>query len=273
MDTVYRKRLAFLGDAVLKSDVVKYLVARQGLQWPDLCRHTEYFVSNASLSVVFEKLQLQKAIDSYVLKSGITSVHNKATYIEALLGSTEMLAPKQTCKVVAKVINLLKGTLPRPLPLEPLLFEMKLAKSATTKKPCRLSCADTLRSRAASKAPTADHGEESTSKSKAKALAFSLKTASRSKTCELHQSPARAATQQKPTTIVKQFSSGINNVNATVSMLKKPPSNVNRNNVDSVIRHQAASYFVVVRRKAPMLLCGGVRKTVKKNTHLLFLSP
>ena len=37
MDTPYRKRLAFLGEAVLKPYVVKFLVARQGLQWIDLC--------------------------------------------------------------------------------------------------------------------------------------------------------------------------------------------------------------------------------------------
>lgn len=187
-DTPYRKRLAFLGDAVLKPYVVKFLVARQGLQWIDLCRQTEHLVSNAYLSVVFEKLKLQKSIDSYVGQWGTNDIHDKATYVEAMLGLTEMLAPKNSCTVVANIISLLNEMLPEPLPLRLPPFEIRLPKSAINKKPCRLSCAgaDTLSSRAASKPPTADQKEEATSKSRSTMLAFSLKTGSSSEIRKMH---------------------------------------------------------------------------------------
>ena len=65
----YRKRLAFYGDAVLKASVIHNLMSRHGLQWPELCSRTEQVVSNALLSVVFDKLKLPEAISPVLGKS------------------------------------------------------------------------------------------------------------------------------------------------------------------------------------------------------------
>ena len=197
-----------------------------------------------------------------------------------MLGLTEMTAPKNSCMVVANIISLLNEMLPEPLPLKLPPFEMKVDKSAINKEPCRLSCAgaDTLNSRAASKPPTADQKEEATSKSRAKTLAFSLMTGPSSKICKVHRHWATAATKQKPSTVVEQQNDGFNaavlpDSDHVVPVRQKPPCNVSTNKGGSIIRDQDVPYIVAVRRRAPMSLSGGVKKTVKENIHLLFLSP
>ena len=228
---------------------------------------------------MFERLQLQNCIDSYVRECGTNAVHDKGTYVEAMLGLTEMVAPKNSFTVVANIISLLNEMLPEPLPLRLPLFEIKLAKSAINKTPCRLSsaAADTLSSRAASKLPTADQKEEATSRSRPTTLAVSLKTGPSSQIRKMHQHWATAAKKQKPYTVVEQQNDGINAAalpdnDHVVPVRQKPPCNVITNNGDSIIRDQDAPYIIAVRRRAPMSLSGGVKRTVKENIQLLFLS-
>lgn len=146
-DDAYRRRLAFFGDAVLKFTVIKILMARKGLQWPGLHSMTEKFITNASLSVVFDKLQFRDGIDKAlgltVCPSASYSTHTKATFVEAMLGATDLLAPQHTCAVVTSLMDMLEGT-GIHYPAAP-TFRMKA-------KPCRLKCSGVLGSRAASKA-------------------------------------------------------------------------------------------------------------------------
>ena len=62
-----------------------------------------------------ERLNLFESVRQVAFKT-------RLPYIEAMLGLTEMVAPKNSCMVVANIIDLVKGMVPRPLML---LFEME----------------------------------------------------------------------------------------------------------------------------------------------------
>jgi hypothetical protein len=61
-DKKYMKRLAFFGDANLKSCVVTELVRRGGICCASLCSNTESYITNKNLSLVFGKLSFGTAM-------------------------------------------------------------------------------------------------------------------------------------------------------------------------------------------------------------------
>lgn len=149
-DELYRRRLAFFGDAVLKVTVIKILMARKGLECPHLHVRTEKFLTNASLSVLFDKLQFKEGIDRALglteCKATSYTTHAKATYVEAMLGATELLAPQHTCAVVTSMMDMLEGSGSQHKAAPVATFSMK-PKDSTS----RLQGSGALKSRAASK--------------------------------------------------------------------------------------------------------------------------
>lgn len=107
----YMKRLAFLGDAVLKSYVVTDLIGRGGICCAGLCSRTESYITNKNLSLVFDKLSFGTAI-SWTAPSffGISRPSTKlmGTCIESMLGCTEMHRPERTYEVVVRLMEFLE---------------------------------------------------------------------------------------------------------------------------------------------------------------------
>lgn len=64
-------------------------------------------VNNKYLSDIFDKIEVQKAIylENHTLKCGEQNVNFKATFIEALLGLTEIMAPEHMSTVVSSIID------------------------------------------------------------------------------------------------------------------------------------------------------------------------
>ncbi len=109
----YLHRLAFLGDAVLKSYVVNELVAQAGIYCNKLFKRTYAYVSNASLALVFVKL-------AFETRSGSKNIIKfRGTVIEAMLGYTEMHNPQLTRQVVKQIMNVIDATRDAVVPSKP----------------------------------------------------------------------------------------------------------------------------------------------------------
>lgn len=114
----YMKRLAFLGDAVLKPYVVTELISREGICSAGLCSRTESYITNKNLSLVFDKLSFGVAISLTVPSFfGLSLPCTKlmGTIIESMLGCTEMYCPEYTYEVVVVLMDFIdKSNLGKP---------------------------------------------------------------------------------------------------------------------------------------------------------------
>ncbi len=102
------KRLAFLGDAVLKSYVVTELIGRGGICCAGLCSRTESYITNKNLSLVFDKLSFGTAISwtiPFFFGVSRPSTRFMGTCIESMLGSTELHCPERTHEVVVRLME------------------------------------------------------------------------------------------------------------------------------------------------------------------------
>lgn len=90
-------------------------MTKKGLQWPGLCSTTAKYLTNASLSLVFDSLHIEKAIvialDWPPLEYATYTQHQQGTHVEAMLGAIELLGPQQTSLVVEAIIEMLNDSL------------------------------------------------------------------------------------------------------------------------------------------------------------------
>ena len=104
-------RLAFLGDAVLKSCVVTELIERGEICCAGLCSRTESYITNKNLSIVFEKLSFGNAVSWTVPNFfGVSRPSTKlmGTIIESMLGGTQIHRPECTKEVVVRLMEILE---------------------------------------------------------------------------------------------------------------------------------------------------------------------
>ena len=279
-DVPCRKRLAFYGDAVLKASVIKTLMGRQGLQWPQLCRRTEQLVvSNAHLSVVFDKLKFPEAISLVLHKSAYEcrkySVHYKATYTEAMLGLTELLAAEHTCAVAASIIDLCKESSDSRMmfnmkPDKPAL-RLKLSKSAGRLK--------SVKSPKSAQSPAERQPAKSWVKAQTAKPTRSLPE-TRSAELAVEMKAAKSAVNKKFAKTTKCRLNCFDVLGSrTACKISPAPASVRPCHQDTetavtlrAIDTKTKPAYRAVRRKDPFSLHGGVQKKVR-NTHLIFLTP
>ena len=117
-DKQYMKRLAFLGDAVLKPYVVTELIRREGICCAGLYSRTESYITNKNLSLIFDKLSFGIAMSLTVpsfFGLSLPSTKLMGTIIESMLRCTEMYCPEYTYKVVVVLMELMeKSNLEKP---------------------------------------------------------------------------------------------------------------------------------------------------------------
>lgn len=117
-DKQYMKRLAFLGDAVLKPYVVTELIRRKGICCAGLYSRTGSYITNKNLSLIFDKLSFGIAMSLTVpsfFGLSLPSTKLMGTIIESMLGCTEMYCPEYTYKVVVVLMEFLeKSNLGKP---------------------------------------------------------------------------------------------------------------------------------------------------------------
>ncbi len=105
------KRLAFLGDAILKAYVITELIRRGGICCAGLCSTTESYITNKNLSFVFTKLSFGTAMSLTVpsfFGHSLPSTKLMGTCIERMLGCTEMYCPESTYAVVVVLMEFLE---------------------------------------------------------------------------------------------------------------------------------------------------------------------
>lgn len=220
----HRKRLAFLGDSVLKTQVIKVLFAKEGLCCHDLCVQTDTYVANASLAKVFDRLQFPEAIRAthkVLLMQHWYSTHTKGTFVEALLGATALVAPDQTCEVVGKIMAMfeeqkLDVEAPDEAAAEQKAETDKLLNPATVSKQTQAPCIHLCKSKpcvlvsVCSEAKTAPRGSMRSTQSKVKAGAVMSTTEASCKKATRASAQAVSATQLEHPPAPVQFSKNKN---------------------------------------------------------------